>query len=65
MIIHKWISSDGSELVPTTDIKINLTLPSLAVNCFSDPFDDIIVVYDQTRIVERAPGKPKVEDSNP
>jgi hypothetical protein len=27
MIIHKWISSDGSELVPTTDIKINLILP--------------------------------------
>jgi broad-specificity NMP kinase len=25
MIIHKWISSDGSELVPTTDVKINLT----------------------------------------
>jgi hypothetical protein len=24
MIIHKWISSDGSELVPTTDVKINL-----------------------------------------
>jgi hypothetical protein len=29
MIIHKWISSDGSELVPTTDVKINLTLPYL------------------------------------
>jgi hypothetical protein len=28
MIIHKWISSDGSELVPTTDVKINLTLPN-------------------------------------
>jgi hypothetical protein len=25
MIIHKWISSDGSELVPTTDVKINIT----------------------------------------
>jgi hypothetical protein len=33
MIIHKWISSDGSELVPTTDVEINLTLPSyLACN---------------------------------
>jgi hypothetical protein len=29
MIIQKWISSDGSELVPTTDVKINLTLPVL------------------------------------
>jgi hypothetical protein len=29
MIIHNWISSDGSELVPTTDVKINLTLPYL------------------------------------
>jgi hypothetical protein len=28
MIIHEWISSDGSEMVPTTDIKIKLTLPS-------------------------------------
>jgi hypothetical protein len=26
MIIHKWISSDGSELVPTTDVEINITL---------------------------------------
>jgi hypothetical protein len=26
-MIHKWISSDGSELVPTTDVKTNLTLP--------------------------------------
>jgi hypothetical protein len=23
--MHKWSASDGSELVPTTDIKINLT----------------------------------------
>jgi hypothetical protein len=29
MKIHKWISSDGSELVPTTDVKVNLTLPYL------------------------------------
>jgi hypothetical protein len=29
MIFHKWISSDGSEMVPTTDVKINLTLPYL------------------------------------
>jgi hypothetical protein len=28
MIIHKWISSDGSELVPITDVKMNLTLPN-------------------------------------
>jgi hypothetical protein len=28
VIFHKWISSDGSELVPTTDVKFNLTLPS-------------------------------------
>jgi hypothetical protein len=27
MIIHTWISFHGSELVPTTDVKINLTLP--------------------------------------
>jgi hypothetical protein len=26
MVVHKWISSDGSELVPTTDVKINLTI---------------------------------------
>jgi hypothetical protein len=26
MIIHEWISSDGSELVPTTDVKLNLTI---------------------------------------
>jgi hypothetical protein len=32
MIIHKWISSDGSELVPTTDVKINFT-----VDDFYDP----------------------------
>jgi hypothetical protein len=32
MIIHKSISSDGSELVPTTDAKINLTLPILQVS---------------------------------
>jgi hypothetical protein len=32
MIIHKWISSDGSELDPTTDFKINFTLPIL---CYS------------------------------
>jgi hypothetical protein len=30
MIIHKWISSDGSELVPTTDVKINHTLSYLS-----------------------------------
>jgi hypothetical protein len=30
MIIHIWISSDGSELVPTTDVKINLTLPYIS-----------------------------------
>jgi hypothetical protein len=28
MKIRKWISSDGSELVPTTDVEINLTLPN-------------------------------------
>jgi hypothetical protein len=28
MITHKWISSNRSELVPTTDVKINLTLPT-------------------------------------
>jgi hypothetical protein len=38
MIIHKWISSDGSELVPTTDVKINpYPNPSFAVH-FYPPF---------------------------
>jgi hypothetical protein len=31
MIIHKWILDDGSELVPTTDGTINLTLPYLTL----------------------------------
>jgi hypothetical protein len=35
MIIHKWISSDGSELVPTTDVKVNLTLPIMCA--YNDP----------------------------
>jgi hypothetical protein len=25
IILHKWISSDGSELVPATDVKLDLT----------------------------------------
>jgi hypothetical protein len=33
MLIHKWISSDGSELVSTTDVQINLTLP-YSIRCF-------------------------------
>jgi hypothetical protein len=33
MIIHKWISSDGSELLPTTDVQINLTLPYTSCQC--------------------------------
>jgi hypothetical protein len=44
MIIHKWISYDGSELVPMTDVKINLTLPYSWCTCavwMKDCFEEL------------------------
>jgi hypothetical protein len=38
MIIHKWISTNGSELVPTSDVKINLTLPYLTLPYLTLPY---------------------------
>jgi hypothetical protein len=38
MTIHKWISSDGSELVPTTDFKTYLTLPYLTLPYLTLPY---------------------------
>jgi hypothetical protein len=52
MIIHKWISSDCSEFVPTTDVKINLNL-NLNITCvITLPFIEVaICVFTSVRIL--------------